>query len=261
MAEPLPLDKLRLDGDTQPRDHINENVVKQYVEDMVAGATFPPVVVFVDGSDHWLADGFHRVTACHALGVKHISADVRPGTRRGAMLFACGANATHGYPRTNADKRRAVTRLLQDEEWGKWTDAEIARRCAVTHPFVGKLRASLVTVTSERTYTTKHGTQATMDTANIGGKDADPPADPAPDADQLTPPPSLDRRQPAFPPEHAPIVGQINYAVRVLTEATTITPAEALAAMVGARTEFWQNAERAVAWLSQLLKEKERGTD
>ncbi len=60
MAELLPLDKLRLDGDTQPRDHINEDVVKQYVEDMVADAKFPPVTVFVDGSDHWLADGFHR---------------------------------------------------------------------------------------------------------------------------------------------------------------------------------------------------------
>ncbi len=116
MAELLPLDKLRLDGDTQPRDHINEDVVKRYVEDMVAGAEFPPVTVFSDGSDHWLADGFHRVTACHALGLKHIAADVRPGTRRGAVLFACGANATHGYPRTNADKRRAVTRLLNDEE-------------------------------------------------------------------------------------------------------------------------------------------------
>ncbi len=93
-----------------------------------------------------------------------------------------------------------------------------------------------------------------MDTANIGtGAKSD--------SDSFAPPLCLDRRQPAFPPEHAPIVGQINYAVRVLVEAATITPAEAKAAMVGARTEFWQNAERAVAWLSQLMKEKERGTD
>ena len=262
MAESLPLDKLRLDGGTQPRDHIKEDVVKQYVEDMVAGAEFPPVTVFSDGSDYWLADGFHRVTACHALGVKHISADVRPGTRRGAMLFACGANATHGYPRTNADKRRAVFRLLNDEEWGKWSDREIARRCCVHHDMVGKLRATLSggnrQIQPDRT-ATRGGTTYEMNTANIGGggKSGDGPADP----DSLTPPPSLGRRQPAFPREHANSVGQIDCAVRMFIEGATITPAEALIAMVGERTAFWANAKRTVAWLSELLEEKERETD
>jgi len=79
------------------------------------------------------------------------------------------ANAAHGQRRTNADKRKAVMTLLEDEEWGKWTDREIARHCAVDHTTVGRLRASLVENTSEppppRTYTTKHGTTATMNTA------------------------------------------------------------------------------------------------
>jgi hypothetical protein len=58
-------------------------------------------------------------------------------------------------------------KLLNDPEWSRWADSEIARNCAVTQPFVGKLRASLITVISEggsttgaRTYTTKHGTTA-----------------------------------------------------------------------------------------------------
>ncbi len=64
--------------------------------------------------------------------------------------------------------RRAVLRLLNDGEWSQWSDREIARRCAVGKSFVGNLRASLATVDSERTYTTKHGTPAVMKTANIG---------------------------------------------------------------------------------------------
>ena len=45
--------------------------------------------------------------------------------------------------RTNADKRRAVSMLLEDEEWAAWSDREIARRCSVVHQLVGKIRAGL----------------------------------------------------------------------------------------------------------------------
>jgi len=48
--------------------------------------------------------------------------------------------------------------------WSRWSDREIARRCGVSHPFVGKIRSSLETITSDpapRTYVTKHGTKAT----------------------------------------------------------------------------------------------------
>jgi hypothetical protein len=64
-----------------------------------------------------------------------------------------------------------VTTLLSDPEWAAWSDREIARRCAVHHVFVGDLRRSLVTVTSDasvRTVPTKHGTTTQMNTANIG---------------------------------------------------------------------------------------------
>ena len=37
-----------------------------------------------------------------------IAADVRQGTRRDALLFAAGANSSHGLSRTTADKRRAI---------------------------------------------------------------------------------------------------------------------------------------------------------
>ena len=53
---------------------------------------------------------------------------------------------------------------MQDDEWTMWSNNEVAKQCGVSHQFVNNLRneMSLATVASERTYTTKHGTTATM---------------------------------------------------------------------------------------------------
>jgi len=147
------LSRIRLDGGTQSRADIDQATVEMYAEAMRDGATFPPVVLFFDGQHYWLADGFQRHAAKTLMGSSAIVADVKQGTRRDAVLYSVGANATHGKPRTNADKRRAVALLLGDDEWRAKSDSWIAEKCAVTHPFVGKLRsetAPLETVTSAR---------------------------------------------------------------------------------------------------------------
>ena len=96
--------------------------------------------------------------------------EVRNGTQRDAVLYSVGANATHGKRRTNADKRKAVETLLKDREWAKWSNYEISRRCAVSADFVGRVRSSLSSNDSEpRTYKTKHGTTATMNTGEAEG--------------------------------------------------------------------------------------------
>lgn len=169
MVEARPIKSIRLDGGTQPRGSIDKDVVRDYAEAMLAGAAFPPVIVFYDGEDHWLADGFHRIAASQVIKLDEFPMDVQTGTLRDAVLFACGANATHGHRRSNADKRRAVTTLLEDEEWGRWTDREISRQCRVDHKTVSSLRNAVTgDFPSERTYRTKHGTVAVMNTANIG---------------------------------------------------------------------------------------------
>src|SRR4051794_13735395 len=108
---------------------------------MAAGVVFPPLVVYFDGTLYWLADGFHRYWAAEALGLAEVACDVRQGTRRDAVLHSVGANAGHGHRRTNDDKRRAVLTMLDDEEWRRWGDREIARQCGVAHSFVVNLRA------------------------------------------------------------------------------------------------------------------------
>jgi hypothetical protein len=111
---------------------------------------------------------FRRVVAfpCGLFSTIFLS---REDKRRDAILYSVGANEAHGLRRTNDDKPRAVMTLLTDAEWATWSDREIARRCAVSPDFVSKLHRSLSSDDSEaRTYTTKHGTVATMNTAAIG---------------------------------------------------------------------------------------------
>lgn len=139
----LPLDSIRTDGGTQARAEMKPGVAAEYAEAIAAGAKLPPIVVFHDGADNWPGDGFHRLEGHRLAGRKVIAAEVRPGTKRDAILFALGANDTHGLRRTNADKQKAITTALLDPEWSQWTDREIARRCAVDHKSVGNLRRRL----------------------------------------------------------------------------------------------------------------------
>jgi hypothetical protein len=136
----LALAAIQIDGGTQSRANVNDQVVSEYAEAIKAGATFPPIVVFYDGKKHWLADGFHRFHAYQKIGREKVAADVRQGTRRDAILHSVGANETHGLRRTRDDKRRAVLTLLNDQEWSKWSDGEIAKRCAVSREYVNRLR-------------------------------------------------------------------------------------------------------------------------
>lgn len=166
----LAVDSIRTDGGTQSRAQINWLTVTDYAADIAEGATFPPVVVYFDGADYWLADGFHRLEAHKRLGLVEIAADVKQGTRRDAILYSVKANAVHGLRRTNEDKRRAVTLLLEDEEWRQWSDVKIAATCGVSDKTVAAIRKAHfgISEVTARRYVTKHGTETVMNTANIG---------------------------------------------------------------------------------------------
>jgi len=167
----LELTKIRLDGDTQPRVSLNEEVVGEYKEAMESGEVFPPVVVFHDGSSYWLADGFHRYFANKRAGLNDIAVDVINGTLREARLYSIGSNSKHGLRRTNEDKRRAVLILLNDIEWSEWSDSEIARRAGVSQSTVHRIKKSLqIEAKPERKYTDKHGNEAKMNVENIKAK-------------------------------------------------------------------------------------------
>jgi hypothetical protein len=66
--EQLQLDCIRLDGDTQPRAELDPEVRRAYEDCYRAGVAMPPVIVFFDGKDYWLVDGFHRWFAARSQG-------------------------------------------------------------------------------------------------------------------------------------------------------------------------------------------------
>lgn len=170
----IPIARIIVDPDIQPRVGLVEELVSEYAERIMAGDMFPPVTVFDDGSRIWLAAGYHRLDAHKRSGRLKLLCEVRAGSKRDAALYAAGSNATHGLPRSTEDKRRAVMRLLTDPEWSSWSNREVARICRVSDHLVADLKASLTAharsdeQNSEVTYRTKHGTVATMKTGAIG---------------------------------------------------------------------------------------------
>jgi hypothetical protein len=234
----LAIDDVKRHPQLQTRERPAEHIISDYQDAMEAGAEFPPLLVFLVGNDFLLVDGDKRIEAARRVDRTTVRCEVRRGSLRDAILASCEVNAKHGERRTNPDKRRAVAKLLQDQEWGQWTDREIARRCAVHHELVGRVRAELAPVTgvsaSERTYRTKHGTVAAMNVVAIGKRSED----------QATPPPPI--RQTPHRPEDAGAVVRLTAPPSPAGE-----PVDLAAELENRRAEFFN----ALAQIEKLAKE------
>lgn len=133
---------ISLDQATQARCETSQAVAEEYADAMKAGTKFPPVVIFRDSAGALrIGDGFTRATAAKLAGLQTIEAEIRDGGRREALEHSIRANAVHGQRFTNADKRRAVSLMLDDDEWTQLSDREIGRRSGVSDRLVNKLRA------------------------------------------------------------------------------------------------------------------------
>jgi len=134
------LEDIRIDGGTQYRDQINQDVVRDYTEAMRNGDEFPYMETVFDGSTHWLVDGFHRYFACMAAGAKMVPVEYTPGTQREAQVLAMGVNGNHGLQRNNATKRRVVEAALIHEDTKDLSNNQIAKLCKVSDTFVAAVR-------------------------------------------------------------------------------------------------------------------------
>jgi hypothetical protein len=146
MKMTIPVSSIETDQGTQARAALDERTIKEYSGAMKNGKRFPSVMVFEDGDGkRWLGDGFHRVEAARRAGKTEIKAIVEQGSQRDALLYAVGANATHGLRRNRKDLRRAVALLLQDPEWSQWSNRAIADQVKVDEKtirnIIKKLRA------------------------------------------------------------------------------------------------------------------------
>jgi DNA repair exonuclease SbcCD ATPase subunit len=202
------LDVIRIDGETQPREELDQEMVAEYAEFMRDGIKFPPVRVFFDGSNYWLVDGFHRYFATKSNGFVSIEAEVKEGTLREAQLESMTANSKqHGKPTSAKDKRRSANRMLKDEEWTGWSNAKIAEWVGVSAMTVGRLRVAMGEEKKEEVkYINKHGQEKTMKTGNLGTK-------PKP---VVTPPPPEEEYDPTQDE-----IKELGYTIKALEEENT----------------------------------------
>jgi len=141
MTERIKLQKIRLDGGTQPRKETDESLVQHYTEILLDGKDkFPPIDLWFDGKAYWPSDGFHRYHAHKRAGFLDIEANVTQGTKRDAFLACLKANSKHGKPRTPEERRYVVKMAFDDIELGEKTDVEIAFHCDVSSMTVGRVR-------------------------------------------------------------------------------------------------------------------------
>jgi len=140
MIKMLKLSDIRLDGDTQMRVEINHNTVIDYAEAMKLGAKFTPMVVYFDGTDHWLANGFHRHAAYKSNGTLEAECEIVEGTLEDAQFYALGANGTNGLRPTPADNKRAIYRILEHPTWSKMSGNAIAKHLNISPMTVGRYR-------------------------------------------------------------------------------------------------------------------------
>jgi hypothetical protein len=160
------LKKIRLDGGTQPRAKINEDMVARLTEVLLNGGKMKEdPTVFFDGKDYWLADGFHRFHANKRAGYTELKCNVNLGTKREAWIFSRGANADHGMPRTSEEIRGSVISVLNDVELSELSDKKIADICNCSSMTVGRVKKSLQLERPDKVMT-KNGKM--MDTKNIG---------------------------------------------------------------------------------------------
>jgi hypothetical protein len=165
----IKLDKIRLDGETQPRSGIVDALVSDYALAYEANADIPPITVFFDGSDYWLADGFHRWHAQHKRQVETIYCEIHEGSVEDARWFSYGANQAHGLRRSNADKAKAVIAALKHPKGAGMSDSQIAEHVGVDHKTVGRYRTELESTWEVPKSTVRTGQDGrTYDTTNIG---------------------------------------------------------------------------------------------
>lgn len=133
--------------DLRPRAERNEAKIQEYAALLREGETLPPPIAY-SLTDRGLAqcvivDGDLRIEARLRVdpGLKRIELRKLEGDHADALWCALGANAKHGLPLSNADKRRAAELALKGFPQNSLT--AIAKHLGVSVPFIGNVSRDL----------------------------------------------------------------------------------------------------------------------
>lgn len=165
----LAVDTIKCDRNVQPRVTTDKAVVKEYAERIKTKDNLPPVVVYFDGEQHWLAEGFHRLAAHEKAGRKQIDCIVYEGTKADAQWRAIQNNKDHGLRRTNEDKAKAVAMAFAHPKGKDMSDRGIADLVGVSPTMVAKYRPKAKLTAKDGQSKTRVGRDGRkINTAKIG---------------------------------------------------------------------------------------------
>lgn len=137
----MKLSQIKLDPKLMMRVELNQDIIDEYAQSMLDGDKFPPVIIFNDGDNNYLVEGFKRYNACKKNGFELIDADVRMGTYDDAFDYALTvANRIHGERYTQKDKRYQLNMALDMPRYASKSDRELSRILKVSHTFVSNSR-------------------------------------------------------------------------------------------------------------------------
>jgi hypothetical protein len=137
----MKLSEIKIEPELMMRVGINQEIVDDYAQALLDGDKFPPIILFHDGDDYHLADGWKRYYAHKKAGLEIIDADVRMGTYEDAFDYALTqANYANGERYSPEDKRHALKLALEKERYTNQSDRQLAKILRVSHPFVAKVR-------------------------------------------------------------------------------------------------------------------------
>jgi hypothetical protein len=223
----LLIESIRIDGGTQSRAEIHAETVSEYVEAIQAGAKMPPLLVFHDGTDYWLAEGFHRLLAYQRAEKRNVLVEIKQGTKEDAAWASAGANVTHGLRRTPADKRKATEmaiRLRPD-----LSPEAIGQHCGTSTTIATQIKRNLIQVGQIDPPDHRTG----VDGKRYPMPPTRPPSTPPTRPPSMPPSMPPTRPLPAPPP---PTLGRLNQTfVRLEPEAEAAMEAEARATLPPAR--------------------------
>ena len=165
----ISIDRIICDPRCQQREQLDGETLADYTQTWLSGGKLPAVKIMQQGDDYWLYDGFHTLQSAKDARITTIEAEVTEGTLRDAILASVGVNANHGLRRSNQTKRNAVMTLLKDEEWRKWSNVEIAKKCKVSESLVRSIRKKHPELqNNEIIRRDKHGNISKMSIEQIG---------------------------------------------------------------------------------------------
>ena len=135
--------QIRRDGGTQPRGVLDEDHVNDLLFALKNRAKFEAILLYYDGENYWLTDGYHRLAATIRHGKDKIKASIRQGTLQDAQWHSFSVNQHNVLKRSNADKQRAIVGALKHSYGCARSNSEIAQHCGVDEKTVRTWRLSL----------------------------------------------------------------------------------------------------------------------